>query len=325
MIRASSAGKAGGIFVAMLMVVPLHGAAQQYPVKPIRAILSVAGGGENNARIIMERAAEQLGAPFVLEANGAAGGSISVMSVVRAEPDGYTILYSTAQTIIFRPHLVKSNPYNPVRDLAPIVQIGEATQSVAASLELPVASFVELIEYARRNPGKVSYATNGIGTTGHLSGVVIEKLAGIQMVHVPYKFGTQALPDLMAGRVHLSFAPFSNFASLVQKGKIRMLAITQGGRSENMPELPTVAEVLKGYEVPQGWIAVLGPAAMPLPIARRLSEAIVKSANLPDVKRRVGQVGLVVKTKGIDEFSRSFKMDFEVAGRVIRSSGIEPE
>lgn len=299
--------------------------AQPYPAKPIRMLVSFGGGGENNARIIAERAAESLGVPVLVEANGAAGGSIAVMNVVRADPDGYTILYSTAQTLLFRPFLVKNSPYHPLKDLVPLLKVGEATQSVAASLTLPVASFGELIEYAKRNPGKVSYATTGIGTTGHLSGALIERLTGIQMVHVPYKSGNQSLPDLISGRVQLSFTTLSTFVPMLEKGKIRMLAITQGGRSERLPDLPLVADLLPGYEVPPGWIAIMGPLRLPQPIVKRLSDSFVAAANVPDVKRRIAQVGTSINTKPSGEFAVSIKQDFELAGRLIKASGVEPE
>jgi tripartite-type tricarboxylate transporter receptor subunit TctC len=306
-------------------LLPLAAHAQPYPSKPVRMMLSLAGGGENNARIIAERAQEFLGQPFVLEANGAAGGAIAVMNVVRAEPDGYTILYSTAQTLLFRPFLVKNNPYDPLRDLTPVIQVGEATQSVAASMTLPVTNFRELIEYAKKNPGKVSYATTGIGTTGHLAGNLIERLTGTQMVHVPYKGGTQSLPDLMSGRVQLSFTTLSTFVPMLDKGKIRLIAITQGSRSERVPDVPLVADLLPGYEVPPGWIGIMGPARMPQAAVKRVADALLKGANLPEVKSRIAEVGTVIRTRPPEEFAVSIRRDFETAGRLIKASGVEPE
>ena len=316
----------GGAMLAALAMSPSM-AAQPYPSKPIRMLLSLsaAGGGQNNARIIAEKASELLGVPLVLEANGAAGGAISVMNAVRAEPDGYTILYSNAQTLLFRPYLVRNNPYHPLRDLTSIMQIGEATQSLAASLALPVTSFAELIEYAKRNPGKVSYATTGIGTTGHLSGALIERLAGIQMVHVPYKGGAQSLPDLTGGRVQLSFTTLNTFVPLLDQGKIRLLAITQGGRNERLPDVPLVADILPGYEVPPGWVGIVGPARLPPALVKRLAEAFIRSANLPEVKLRIAEVGTTVRTQTPEQFAISIKQDFEFAGRLIKASGVEPD
>ena len=298
---------------------------QTYPAKPIRMLVSFTGGGENNARIIAEKSSESLGVPVILEANGAAGGALAVANLMRAEPDGYTVLYSAAQTLLFRPHLVKNNPYNPIRDLTPIMQVGEATQSLAASAVLPAGSFNELIEYARRNPGKVSYASTGIGTTGHLAGALISRLAGIDMVHVPYKGGTQSLPDLISGQVQLSFTTLSSFIPMLGKGKIRILAITQGSRSERVPEVPLVAELLPGYEVPPGWVAIVGHAKLPQPLVKRLADSFIKAANLPEVKSRIAEVGTVIRTRTPEEFAASIKQDFETAGRLIRGAGVEPE
>ena len=319
---------AGKLFVALLVtgsLISKASLAQQFPQKPIRMLVSFTGGGENNARIIAEKASELFGSPVVIEANGAAGGAVAVNNLMRAEPDGYTILYSAAQTLLFRPYLVKNNPYNPVRDMTPIIHVGEATQSVAASATLPADTFNDMLAYARRNPGKISYATTGIGTTGHLVGALIERLAGISMVHVPYKGGTQSLPDLISGQVQLSFTTLSSFIPMLGKGKIKMLAVTQGGRSERVPDLPTVAELLPGYEVPPGWVAIMGPAKLPAPIVRRLGETFIKAANMPDVKKRIADVGTVIRTRTPEEFAATLKRDFEIAGQLIRGAGIEPE
>ncbi|MSQ50338.1 MAG: tripartite tricarboxylate transporter substrate binding protein [Betaproteobacteria bacterium] len=299
--------------------------AQIFPAKPIRMLVSFTGGGENNARIIAERATELFGVPVVIEANGAAGGAVAVNNLMRAEPDGYTILYSAAQTLLFRPHLVKNNPYNPLRDMTPIIHIGEATQSVAASATLPANTFLEMIDYAKRNPGRISYATTGIGTTGHLVGALIERIAGINMVHVPYKGGTQSLPDLISGQVQLSFTTLSSFIPMLGKGKIKMLAVTQGGRSERVPDLPTVAELLPGYEVPPGWVAIMGPAKLPAALTMRLADTFIKAANMPEVRKRIADVGTIIRTRTPEEFSATIKRDFEVAGQLIRGAGIEPE
>ncbi len=319
---------AGKLFVALLVtgsLISKASLAQQFPQKPIRMLVSFTGGGENNARIIAEKASELFGSPVVIEANGAAGGAVAVNNLMRAEPDGYTILYSAAQTLLFRPYLVKNNPYNPVRDMTPIIHVGEATQSVAASATLPADTFNDMLAYARRNPGKISYATTGIGTTGHLVGALIERLANISMVHVPYKGGTQSLPDLISGQVQLSFTTLSSFIPMLGKGKIKMLAVTQGGRSERVPDLPTVAELLPGYEVPPGWVAIMGPAKLPAPIVRRLGETFIKAANMPDVKKRIADVGTVIRTRTPEEFAATLKRDFEIAGQLIRGAGIEPE
>jgi tripartite-type tricarboxylate transporter receptor subunit TctC len=311
----------GAAFAAAVFALPAF--AQDYPAKPIRMMVSFGGGGEANARIIAENSYQFLGQPIVLEANGAAGGSIAVMNVVRAEPDGYTILYSTAQTLLIRPHLVRNNPFDPLKDLTPLVQLGEATQCLAVSPTLPVKTFKEFIDYAKRNPGKVSYATTGIGTTGHLAGTLIERLTGIHIVHVPYKSGSQSIPDLIAGRIQASFTTLSTFAPMLDK--LKVLAVTQGSTSERLPNVPLVADILPGYEVPPGWIGVLGPAGMSPAVVKRLTDGLLKGANLPEVKKRIAQVGTTIKTKPPEEFAVSIRKDNEVAARLIKASGVKPE
>lgn len=299
--------------------------AQQFPSKPIRNILSVSGGGENTARMISDQAAQILGMPLVIESQSGAGGAVGVMTTVRAAPDGYTVLYSTAQTIVLRPFLVKNNPYDPLKDLTPLAQVGETTYAIAASLQLPATTLAETLEFARRNPGKLSYATTGIGTTGHLSGALIEQLAGVQMLHVPYKGGTQSMPDLIGGRVLLSFTTMSSFTPMVEAGKIRIIAVSQDKRYERMPNVPTVAELLPGYAIPPGWFGYFGPANMPPAIVKRLSDALIRGAQMPEVRKKLEEVGVTIITRGPEQYSEFIKQNFTLAARVMKTAGVQPE
>ena len=315
---------AGVVVAAAAALAPMTALAQAYPSKPIRMHVSfgAAGGGVVNARLIAEKAQEFLGVPLVIEANGAAGGAVSVMSTVRAEPDGYTLLYSTAQTLLIRPHLVKNNPFDTLNDLAPVMQVGEATQTLAVTQALPVKSFQELVEHAKRNPGKLAYASSGIGTTGHLAGSLITRLSGIELRHVPYKGGGQSLQDLVAGRVQLSFTTLSTFMPVIDQ--VRILAITQGAGSKQLANVPLLSDILPGYEVPPGWIGIFGPRKLPQPVVRRASDALIKAAHDPEVKRRVEEVGTEIHTRAPEEFAASIRRDAEVAGRLIRDAGITP-
>lgn len=299
--------------------------AQQYPFKPIRNIVSVSGGGENTARMIAEQAAQILGMPLVLESQSGAGGAVAVMNTVRAAPDGYTVLYSTAQTIVLRPFLVKNNPYDSLRDLTPLAQVGETTYAIAASLQLPASTFSEMIEYAKQHPGKVSYATTGIGTTGHLSGALIEQLAGVQLLHVPYKGGTQSMPDLIGGRVLLSFTTMSSFTPMVDAGKVRIIAVSQDKRYERMPNVPTVAERLPGYEIPPGWFGYFGPANLPPAIVKRLSEALMRGAQAPEVRKKLEEVGVTIVTRGPEQYTEFIRQNLAIAARVMKAAGVQPE
>ena len=313
-----------GLFFMMALLAPPLGA-QQYPSKPIRNIVSISGGGENTARMISDQAAQILGMPLVTESQSGAGGAVGVMTTVRAAPDGYTILYSTAQTVVLRPFLVKDNPYDSLKDLTPLAQVGETTYAIAASLQLPATTLSEVFEYARRNPGKLSYATTGIGTTGHLSGALIEQLAGVQMLHVPYKGGTQSMPDLIGGRVLLSFTTLSSFLPMVDAGKIRIVAVSQDKRYERMPNVPAVAELLPGYAIPPGWFGYFGPANMPPSIVKRLSDALIRGAQVPEVKKKLEEVGVTIVTKGPEQYTEFIRQNFAVAARVMKTAGVQPE
>ncbi|MFM9971923.1 MAG: Bug family tripartite tricarboxylate transporter substrate binding protein [Burkholderiales bacterium] len=320
-------GKSPIVFAAALLSLgfSIEGLAQAFPSKPIRNLIAVSGGGENTARMISDQAAIILGVPLLSESQSAAGGAVAVVNTVKATPDGYTILYATAQNIVLRPFLVKNNPYDPQRDLTPLAQVGETTYALAGSMLFPAATLGEVIEYAKRNPGKVSYASTGIGTTGHLAGVLIEQLANVQMLHVPYKGGTQSMPDLIGGRVYMSFTTMSSFTPMVDAGKIRIVAMGQEKRYERMPKVQTIAEVLPGFEIPPGWFGFFGPANMPPAIVKRLSDALMRGARMPEVVRKLDDVGITIVTKGPEQYAEFIRQNIALAARVMKTAGIQPE
>lgn len=299
--------------------------AQQFPAKPIRHIIAISGGGETTARMIADQAAIILGVPLVPESQSGAGGSVAVVNTLRAAPDGHTILYATAQNIVLRPFLVKNNPYDPLRDLTPLAQVGETTYALAGSLQFPASNLGEVIEFAKRNPGRVSYASTGIGTTGHLAGVLIGQLAGVELLHVPYKGGTQSMPDLIGGRVQMSFTTMSSFTPMVEAGKIRILAVGQDRRYERMASVQTIAEVLPGFEIPPGWFGFFGPANIPPAVVSRLSDALMRGARNPEVTRKLEDLGVTIVTRGPEPFAGFIRQNIALAARVMKTAGIQPE
>ena len=299
--------------------------AQNWPVKPIRMVLTISGGGETNARVVMDRVSQALGVPIVVDAQSGAGGSVGATQVARAAPDGYTILYGTNSAMTLRRFLVKDMPYDTMKDFIPVARIGEATSAVAATMNLPVSTLGELIEYARRNPGKINYGTPGIGTTHHLSGVLIEQMTGIKMVHVPYKSAPQSVTDLVAGRVDIVFTTLSSFLPFSDAGKLKVIGINGGQRSEKLPKVQTILEVLPGFERPRSWIGTFAPAGTPAPVVRRLSDEIVKAASLPEVKARVGSLGTLADPAPSEDFAAFLRNDAESVGRLMKAAGIQPE
>jgi tripartite-type tricarboxylate transporter receptor subunit TctC len=246
--------------------------------------------------------------------------------VARAAPDGYTLAFATTSPMVLRPFLVKNTPYDTLRDFTPITQVGEAVASVVASPTLPVGSLKEFIDYARANPGKISFGSSGIGTTHHLSGELMMQATGIKMVHVPYKSGGQAIQDLVTGRIQLLFGVFASSLPHIKAGKAKLLAINGGSRYAPTPNIPTVSEVISGYDRPPGWMAYFGPAGLPQPIVKRLHADIVKAMHHPEVGAVFEKLGLVVETSETPErFAAEVKRHYDRAGALVKAAGIEPE
>ena len=299
--------------------------AQTWPAKPVRVVLTISGGGETNARVVMDKMSSALGVPFVVESQSGAGGAVGATTVKNATADGYTLLYGTNGAMTLRRFLVKDLPYDTLRDFIPVARIGEATSAVAAPANSPFRTLADAIEFAKKNPGKISYGTPGIGTTHHLSGVLVEQLTGIQMTHVPYKSAPQSTTDLVGGRVDMVFTTLSSFVPFVESGKLRILAINGGARYDKLPGVPTITEILPAFERPSSWIGTFAPAGTPAPIVRRLSDEFVKQVSLPEVKARIGSLGTLADPAPSEAFAAFLKRDVESVGRLMKAAGIQPE
>ena len=309
--------------VAMGTIAAAH--AQTFPSKPIRMVLTISGGGETNARVVMDRVSQYLGQPIIVDVQSGAGGAVGATQVAHSAPDGYTLLYGTNSAMTLRRFLVKDMPYDTLKDFVPVARIGEATSAIAATMSLPVSNIGELIEYARKNPGKVNYGTPGIGTTHHLSGVLIEQMTGIRMVHVPYKNAPQSVTDLIAGRVDIVFTTLSSFLPFVESGKLKVIGINGGQRSDRLPAVSTVVEALPGFERPRSWIGTFAPTGTPAAVVRRLSDEVVRAASQPDVKARIGSLGTLADPASSEEFGAFLRSDYESVGRLMKAAGIQPE
>ena len=231
---------------------------------------------------------------IVIEAQSAAGGSIGALTVARAAPDGYTILFAATNSQLYHLYLSKTTPYDPVKDFTPITRIGEALLLIVGDPKFAPGTLRELLAYAKANPGKVSYGTSGVGTTHHLSAELIGQLAGVDWVHVPYKGGAQILPDVIAGRIPIAFSILATADTLIRSGKLKVIAINNATRSPSLPGVATITEQLPGYETPPGWMAYFGPANLPRPIVQRLNTELVKALNQPDVKAKGLELGLKI-------------------------------
>ena len=313
--------------LAAPLMVPLAAFAQAYPAKPIRTIMTLGAGGsaEAAARAIAHKLTESMGQAVVIEAMGGAGGAIGAQTVARAAPDGYTLLFGTTSALVLRKFLVKNMPYDTLRDFTPIIPVGETISCVVAGPSIPGGTLAEVIEYAKRNPGKVSYGSSGIGTTHHLSGAIIEQLSGAKLVHVPYKGGAQGVLDTVAGRIQLMFGTLGTMTPQIGPGKLRLLAINNGKRYSGTPDTPTIAEVLPGYDRPPSWVGYLGPAGMVTPLVQRLHSELNKAILAPDTVALLATQGILADTSPSAEFAAFLKRNFLEAEKLMKAAGIEPE
>ena len=302
-----------------------HAAAEVYPSRPIRSIMTVAGGADIVARLVAQGLTASLGQPVVVEAQSGAGGAIGAEAVARAAPDGYTIMLTSASALVMNRFLSKSARLDPLRDFTPITKAFETVAVVVTSPSAPFGSIREMIDYAKRNPGKLSYGTSGVGTTHHLSGESIRLLTGIDWVHVPYKGGPPVITDLIAGEIQVGFSILATASPFIASGKIKVLAVNGAKRYHVIPDAPTVSEQLPGYEAPSTWGGYFGPAGMPPAIVARLHDEIVRVLDSPAVRAKAEEIGFPIATSTPEELNATIRRDVDYTSRIVRAIGIKPE
>jgi tripartite-type tricarboxylate transporter receptor subunit TctC len=294
-----------------------------YPDRPIRYIVpSAAGGGADAlARILAGELTKQLGQQVVVDNRAGASGAIGMDMLVRANPDGYTIGYGNTPLLAINKSLLANWPYEAGRDLQPVARLTNSQNLLAVALALPVKSVRELIDYAKNNPDKLSYASPGNGTTIHLSAELFKQMAGVRMVHVPYKAITVAHTELIAGQVQLIFDNLTSITTLVKAGRLRGLAVTGTTRAGPFPELPTIAEAgLPGYNVTV-WTGVIVPARVPPAIVARLNAEINKACLAPTLLEKFATFGNTCLGSTPAEFTELIKKETVKWAEVVKISG----
>ena len=282
----------GALASALLLAAPL-GRAQAWPAKPIRMVVPFPAGGATDllARAIAQGLGSSLGQPVVIDNRPGAGGTLGSGEVMRAAPDGHTLLMATSSTHSIAPHLNPNLPYKPELDFTPVAEVATAPNIVLVPKDLPVASMRELIAYAKARPGQLNYATSGNGTIVHLTTEAFKAQAGLFILHIPYRGTALAIPDLVSGKVQLLFDSVVSGLPHVKDGKLKALAITSPKRSPLVPELPTVAESgLPGFESVT-WFGVYGPKGLPQDIAARIATELQRALAKPDVAERLARLG----------------------------------
>ena len=299
--------------------------AETYPSRPVRIVVGLAPGGANDivARLMGQWLSERLGQPFIIENRPGAGTNIATEMVVRAPPDGYTLLFVSATSAINATLYERLN-FNFIRDIAPVASI--ATNPLVMEVHPSVAAKTvpEFIAYAKANPGKINMASPGIGTTPHLAGELFKMRAGVDMVHVPYRGGGPALTDLLGGQVQVYFPGTVSSIEYIKTGRLRALAVTAATRSEALPDLPTVGEFVPGYEA-SNWFGVGAPKATPAAIVEQLNKEINASLADPKLKARLTDLGGTPLVGSPADFGKLIAEETEKWGKVVKLTGIKAD
>jgi tripartite-type tricarboxylate transporter receptor subunit TctC len=299
--------------------------AQDYPNKPIRMIVPYPPGGGTDvvARIVNEKLSLELGQSIVIDNKGGAGGSVGTEIASKAPPDGYTILLTLSSHTI-NPKLFPKLGYDVERDFIPISLAASIPQILVANPSVPASNMQELLAWMKANPGKVNYASVGVGSPAHIAGELLKLKSGVQMTHVPYKGGGPAMTDVIGGQVQLAIVSMPAALQFVKAGRVKALAVASAKRSASAPEVPTIAE--GGLDVVvESWYGVLVPAKTPAPIVARLNAAMVKVLALPDVKEKLFAQGAEAVSNTPAEFEAIIKDELGKWEYVIREAKITPE
>ncbi len=301
--------------------------AQQYPTRPIRFIVPFSPGGSTDtlARTLGQKLSEAFGEQVVVDNRAGGNGNIGTELVARATPDGHTILLGYIANLAIIPSLYAKLPFDPVQDFAPVTQLASSPNVLTAHPSVQARNLKELIALAGTKPGQVSFASTGVASVGHLTGELLNTLAGVRMTHVPYKGGGQAVIDILGGHVNVMFSGFSAAMPHIKAGKLRALAVTGAQRSPALPEAPTIAEQGFPKFEATAWYGVLAPAGTPRPVVTRLHGATVKALQLPDVKERLGNVGFELVGSTPEQFGAYIKSEIIKWAKVVKASGAKPE
>jgi tripartite-type tricarboxylate transporter receptor subunit TctC len=299
--------------------------AQAYPTRPVRIIVGLTAGSASDivARLMGQWLSERLGQPFVVENRPGAGTNIAAEAVVRAAPDGYTLLLAGSPNVI-NASLYDKLSFDFVRDIAPVAAISREPNVVVVNPSVPTRTVPEFIAYAKTNPGRINMASAGNGTTSHLAGEMFKMMAGVDIVHVPYRGGGSALSDLLAGQVQVFFPPMVVPIEQVRVGKLRALAVTTATRSAALPDVPTVGEFVVGYEA-SVWFGLGVPKGTPAEIIDKLNLEINAALADPNTKARIAQSGGNALAGSPADFGKLIAEEIEKWGKVIRASNIKAE
>jgi tripartite-type tricarboxylate transporter receptor subunit TctC len=311
----------------LALVLPVFGMAQErFPEKPVRFIVPFPPGGGTDAlaRILGAKLGEMWGQQVIVDNRAGAQGNIGTAAGAKAPPDGYTITFAHQGALVINPHLYRDTGYDPLKDFAPVARATEMAFIAVAHPSVPASNLRELAQYAKQNPGKLTFASTSAGP--HLVGELFKLATGTNLVHVPYKGAGPAINDLLGGQVNLMFSNPTSTVPHVKSGKLRALGVMDSKRNSALPDVPTALEAgLSELSSVIEWYGIVVPAATPRETVQRLSAAVLRAMAAPDVVERVQQLGQTPSPAGAEEFARYMRADFERWSRVVKASGAKAE
>jgi tripartite-type tricarboxylate transporter receptor subunit TctC len=311
------------IHLAALLAIPCLALAQAYPAKPPRLLVGFVPGGvvDITARIVAGKLSEFWGQAITVENRPGAGGTLAAAMAAKAPADGYTFIVCNIASNAIAGSLYKNLPYDPIKDFTPISLIGTTPNVMVIHPSVPAANVAQFIAYAKANPGKMSYGSSGVGTSTHLSVELFKSMAGVNLVHVPYKGGAQSGADLLGGQIQLLITPLPEQLGNIRAGRVRALGVTTSKRTAQLPDVPTIAEAgLPGYEVTV-WLGICAPARMPQDLVQKVNADVVKALSSPDTKQRLAEQGIEVGPNTPKQFTAFMQAELAKWAKVVKESG----
>lgn len=299
--------------------------AQSYPVKPVRMISMATGVADAVTRLMAQKMMESMGQPVVVEPQPGAGGAIGADQVAKSAPDGYTLYVSYPDPLVLRSLMVKNVPYDTLRDFTPVTMMLEAWVVFVTNPSVPANNLRELIDHAKANPGKLSYGTNGIGTSFQMAGEALKQHAGINILHVPFKSSPDGLSALLRGDISMIVGALGSTLPLAKSGKLKLISVVNDARTAALPELPYTKEIVPGFSSPPYWTGLIGPANLPAPVLSRLHTESVRAMTAPDVRSRAADASFTVVANSPEEFRKRIAAEIAASAVTAKASGIQPE
>ena len=296
--------------------------AQAYPSKPVRLVVPFPPGGPTDilGRAIGAKLGDLLGQPVIIDNRGGAGGGIGADNIAKSAPDGYSLLLGTTGTHTINPNLYSKLPYDPIKDFVPISLVVKYLNILVVNPSVPAKSVAELIALARQKPGEITFGSAGNGSSNHLTGEMLATMTGVKMQHIPYKGSGPALNDVIAGQITFMFDQYSTVGPNIKAGKLRAIGIATKQRHPLLPDVPTIAETIPGFEV-SPWYGLFAPAGTPRPIIDRLNADLVKVMNSPEIHERMTALGWDPVTSTPEQFAAQIKSELAIWAEVVKKSG----